>query len=261
MRVAGNARKTAGLLVLLFGLAEASAAARKSHAVSELQVVPAGITLPVQFGRTLRAGKTRPGTVIVVETTQRVPVTEDTYLDRGVKVRGEVVASTLGDRTGAHPSVLTLRFTELEYRGRTIPVATKAVAVANLMAVDDTFLPAIGAIDKGNSNPANWTTKQVGGDVVCRSGWIGEVVDTATRTVGSADFYGVYSLPVRIGEGKDGLVPKAMGVFSTTAKGMYGYEHGATLESAGGAMTITSPEKSAVIRNGDNLLLEVLPSK
>jgi hypothetical protein len=212
----------------------------------------------VQFGRTLRAGKIKPGTVVVVETTQRVPVSEDSYLDRGVKVRGTVVAATPGDRTGAHPSVLSLRFTELEYRGRTVPVVTRAVAVANLMAVDDTFLPATGAIDKGNSNPANWTTTQVGGDVVCRSGWIGDVVDTATRKVGTADFYGVYSLPVRIGEVEGGLVPKAMGVFSTTAKGLYGYEHGATLESAGGSMTITSPEKSVVIRNGDNLLLEVV---
>jgi len=223
--------------------------------------VPAGITLPVQFGRTLRAGKTTPGTVVVVETTQRIPVTEDNYLDRGVKVRGTVVASTPGDGTGAHPSVLTLRFTELEYRGRTVPVVTRAIAVANLMAVDDTFLPATGPTDKGNSNPANWTTKQVGGDEVCRSGWIGDVVDTATRKVGTADFYGVYSLPVRIGQGQSGLVPRAMGVFSTTAKGLYGYEHGATLESAGGSMTITSPEKQAVIRNGDNLLLEVLPSR
>jgi hypothetical protein len=226
-----------------------------------LQVVPAGIALPVQFSRTLRAGKTTPGTVVVVETTQRVPVSVDSYLNRGVKVRGTVVASTPGDGTAAHPSVLTLRFSELEYRGRTVPIVTRAVAVANLMAVDDTFLPATGAIDKGNSNPANWTTKQVGGDEVCRSGWVGDVVDTATRKVGTADFYGVYSLPVRIGEGKGGLVPKAMGVFSTTAKGLYGYEHGATLESAAGSMTITSPEKQAVIRNGDNLLLEVLPSR
>jgi hypothetical protein len=127
------------------------------------------------------------------------------------------------------------------------------------MAVDNTFLPSTGGADRGNPNPASWTTRQVGGDEVVRSGWVGDVVDTSTRKVGTADFYGVYSLPARIGEGE--RVPKAMGVFSTTAKGMYGYEHGATLESAGGTMTITSPEKSVVIRNGDNMLLEVLPSK
>src|SRR5215469_2993618 len=147
MRLPRNAGMTAGLFVLLFGLAGASATSRKSHAVSELQAVPAGITLPVQFGRTLRAGKTKPGTVVVIKTTQRVPVTEDTYLDRGAKVRGEVVASTPGDGTPAHPSVLTLRWTDLEYRGKTIPVATRAVAVANLMAVDNTFLPSTGGAD------------------------------------------------------------------------------------------------------------------
>jgi hypothetical protein len=212
--------------------------------------------LPVQMGRTLRSGKAKPGTVFVVETTQRVPVAADAYLNRGAKVRGEVVVSTSGDGTSAHPSVLTIRFTELSYRGKTVPVMTRAVAIANLMAVDDTFLPATGATDRGNSNQANWTTRLVGGDEVYRSGWVGDVDDKTMNKVGFADFDGVYSLPVRIG---GELVPRAMGVFSTTAKGLYGYEHGATLESSGGSITITIPEKHGVIRNGDNLLLEILP--
>jgi hypothetical protein len=247
------------MLVLLVRLAEASGIPQRSHAVSELKPVAAGITLPVQMGRTLRSGKTKAGTIFVVETTQRVPVTADAYLNRGVKVRGEVVSSTSGDGTAAHPSALTIRFTELSYRGKTVPVVTRAVAIANLMAVDDTFLPATGAIDKGNSNQANWTTRQVGGDEVYRSGWVGDVNDKTMKKVGFADYYGVYSLPVRLGGERGELVPRAMGVFSTTAKGLYAYEHGATLESSGGSITITSPEKQVVIRNGDNLLLEVLP--
>jgi hypothetical protein len=123
------------------------------------------------------------------------------------------------------------------------------------MEVDDTFLPATGSTDRGNPNQASWTTRQVGGDFVARSGWVGPVVGFGLNTVGNADFHGVYSLPVKLSDGA--MVPRAMGVFSTTAKGLYGYETGATLESAGGSVTITSPEKHAVIRNGDNLLLEV----
>jgi hypothetical protein len=238
-------------------LADAAAMAGKSQAVSELRPLAAGITLPVRMGRTLRAGKVRAGTVFEVKTTQRVPVSADAYLSRGAAIRGEVVASEAGDGTAAHPSTLTIRFTELSYRGRTVPMETRPVAIANLMAVDDTFVPATGSTDRGNPDQASWTTAQVGGDEVGRSGWVGEVIGSGSRTVGSADYYGVYSLPVKL-PNDDGMVPLAMGVFSTTAKGLYGYEPGDRLESSRGLVTITNPMRQVVIRNGDNLLLEVV---
>ena len=246
------------LLASASGLSSARVEAQRSQVVSELQPLEAGITLPVQVGRTLRAGKVKRGTVFEVKTTQRVPVSEGAYLKSGARVRGEVVVSDAGDGTAAHPSVLTIRFTQLSYGGRTVPLEVRAVAMANLMAVDDTFLPATGSTDRGNPSPASWTTRQVGGDEVVRSGWVGPVVGSGLRTVGSADYYGVYSLPVTVdGSG----VPRALGVFSTTAVGLYGYETGATLESSGGLITMTSPEKHAVIRNGDNLLLEVVAGR
>jgi hypothetical protein len=123
------------------------------------------------------------------------------------------------------------------------------------LAVDDTYLPANGSTDRFTANPASWTTRQVGGDFVVRSVWVGPVVGAGLHAVGSADYYGVYRLPVETDEVK---FPRAIGIFSTTAKGMYGYEDGATLESSGGAITITSPERRAVIRNGEGLLLEVV---
>ena len=229
-----------------------------SQAVSELAPLEAGVTLPVQIGRTLRAGKVKPGTVFQVKTTQRVPVSADTYLKHGARIRGEVVASDAGDGTAAHPSTLTIRFTQLSYQGRTVPLETRAVAMANLMAVNDTFLSMQGGADRGNPSPASWTTRQVGGDEVVRSGWVGPVVGIGLRTVGSADYFGVYSLPAKL-QGADGvMVPRAMGVFSTTATGLYGYDEGTELESSGGLITITNARGDAVIRNGDNLLLEVV---
>ena len=245
-----------GLLVALFSLSgEAAEFGTKTQAIAELQPLAVGVTLPVRIGRTLRSGKVRAGTVIEVKTTQRVPVSATEYLKYGAVVRGEVVRSTAGDGTAAHPAVLTIRFDRLSYRGRTVPVMTKAVAMANLMVVDDTLLPATGSTDRGNSNPASWTTEQVGGDFVARSGWVGDVAGSGLRTVGHADYYGVYSLPVKLADGA--MVPRAMGVFSTTAKGLYGYETGATLESSGGMVTVTSPQRRVVIRNGDHLLLEI----
>jgi hypothetical protein len=245
-----------GVLATLSILAETPDAVQRSREVPELQALSAGITLPVRMARTLRAGKVKPGTVIEVKTTQRVPVSATAYMKRGAVVQGEVVTSDAGDGTAAHSSTLTIRFNQLSYRGQTVPLEVRAVAVANLMAVDDTFLPATGSTDRGNPNQASWTTRQVGGDFVARSGWIGEVVGVGLHTVGNADFYGVYSLPVKLSDGD--VVPRAMGVFSTTASGLYGYETGARLESSRGLITIVSPEKHAVVRDGDNWLLEVV---
>jgi hypothetical protein len=233
----------------------------KPQEISELRPLQAGVTLPVAVGRTLRAGKVKPGTVVVVKTTQRVPVSEDAYLKRGAAVRGEVVASEAGDGTAAHPARLTIRFTQLSYRGMTVPLETKAVAMANLMDVDGTFLPLMGGPDRGNSSEASWTTAQVGGEQVVRSGWIGPVVGSGLKTVGRADYYGVYSLPTPLHGPDSMLVPRAMGVFSTTAKGLYGYDEGTQLESSGGLITITNPIGRALIRAGDHLLLEVVAGR
>jgi hypothetical protein len=242
----------------IFALADDT---RKPQEISELRPLQAGITLPVAVGRTLRAGKVKPGTVFVLKTTQRVPVSEDAYLNRGAAVRGEVVRSDAGDRTAAHPATLAIRFTQLSYKGMTVPLVTRAVAMANLMYVDGTFLPLSGGPDRGNPSEASWTTAQVGGQEVVRSGWIGPVVGRGLVTVGRADYYGVYSLPVQLG-GEDGvMMPLAIGVFSTNAQGLYGYDTGSELESSGGLITITNSKGAAVIRAGDHLLLAVVAGR
>jgi len=50
-----------------------------------------------------------------------------------------------------------------------------------------------------------------------------------------------------------------MGVFSTTATGLYGFESDTSLNSSGGVITLTrSGGKRLEMRDGDNLLLEVV---
>ena len=73
-------RMALGAVLLLGGVfvCDAAAVVQREVAVSELQALPRGVTLPVRLGRLLRAGKVRVGTPIVVKTTQRVPVSEDT---------------------------------------------------------------------------------------------------------------------------------------------------------------------------------------
>ncbi len=234
----------------------AAAVAQREAAISELGVLPQGVTLPVKLGRSLRAGKVRVGTQIVVRTTQRVPVSEEFYLKAGAELDGEVVASTAGN--GSTPATLSIRFTRLRYGNQSIPVRTKAIAIANFMQVGYAYLPADGGPDMGITSQANWTTKQVGGDAVVRSGWVGPVVGSNTQTVGRADYYGVYSLPAA-SPGDGPSFPRALGVFSTTVAGLYGFERGSALTSVDGTITITGRGKSIELRNGDNLLLEVIP--
>ena len=254
-------RMALGAVLLLGGVfvCAASAVVQREAAVSELQVLPRGVTLPVRLGRLLRAGKVQVGTPIVVKTTQRVPVSADTYLKAGAEVDGEVVASIAGNGSASTPATLSIRFTRLRYGKQSIAIRTKAIAIANFMEVINTRMPIDGGPDMGVVSEANWTTEQIGGDSIMRTGWVGAVVGKGLGKVGTADYYGVYSLPEA--SPNDGpSFPRALGVFSTTAAGLYGFDSGCVLRSADGTITLTSPGKSVELRNGDNLLLEVISS-
>src|SRR5215469_7527813 len=54
----------------------------RGREVTALGPLPAGVTMPVQLGKTLRAGETKPGTTFTATTTQRVPVSKEGYLER-----------------------------------------------------------------------------------------------------------------------------------------------------------------------------------
>ena len=243
------------ILILSDSMAEA---AQKSVAVDNLLPLQAGVTLPVQLNRSFRAGSVKIGTKVVAKTTQRVPVSERLYLNRGATLVGTVVASVASDNATAKPAVLSIRFTLLRYKKQTVPVITKAIAIANFTDVGDTFLPSTGGPDRGNASEASWTTSQVGGDEVYRSGWVGDVCDSTMHKVGFADYYGVYALPAKSATGDLVPFPRAVGVFSATAKGLYGFDQGTILSSKGGVIELSRPTGRALLRNGDDLLLQVV---
>ncbi len=239
-------------------VAPAKGAADREVALTTLTALPAGITLPVELLKTLHAGKTAAGSRIVLKTTQRVPLAGHLYLERGAEVLGEVTASDAGDLTTVHPPSLAFRLTSVRYRRQQVPVLTKVIAIANFTDVQETSVPSNGATDRGNANPASWTTTQVGGDEVYRSGWVGEVADTVMRTVGYANYDGVYRLPKHDPQTGAVSLPCAMGVFSTTATGLYGFEQGSRLTSSAGMSTVVGGAKTLLLRGGDDLLLEVI---
>ena len=151
--------------------------------VQTLPTLPAGLTLPARLSQTIHAGRVAPGLPVRATTSQRIPLGRHTYLPAGVLLEGKVVAAT------AH--LLTLRFDTIAFHGRSLPITTRALAIASFVAVSNTGAPANGSTDRGNPSPANWTTAQVGGDQVARSGWSGPLLNGVTETVGSADYWGV----------------------------------------------------------------------
>ncbi len=254
------------LAALLPLLATACLYAQHPTELQTLLPLRPGTTLPVELQHGLRAGKNPVGTPVIAKTTQRVPITRDLYLKRGAELLGDVTSSSAGgtaSSTGtSQPGTLTLRFTSLRYRHQTLPIRTVAIAIANFTDVADTFAPANGSTDRGNPNPASWTTRQVGGDEVYRSGWSGDVLNEVMQKVGSADFHGVYRDPPQPPPSNTPSntpdFPLALGVFSSSAAGLYGVDPGMTLHSADGVITLVGPPNKVLLRAGDDLLLEVI---
>lgn len=245
------------LLLLLVFLPNTTRAQKMSPAAA-LMSLPVGLTLPIQINHGFRAGSSKPGSAIVGVTTQRISISEHLYLRPGAQVMGTIVVSRAADNRTQQPAIVTIRFTALSYRKKIIPITVRAIAIANFTDVGETAVPANGSTDRGNASPASWTTHQIGDDELCRSGWIGVVVDATSNRVGFADYFGVYADPPPHASGT-AAIPHAIGVFSTNAKGLYGFDNGAALHSSGGNITVISPH-TLILRNGDNLLLEVLPA-
>lgn len=247
------------LVAVLMGVPVASPA-QQGAPLTTLSM-PAGQSLPVGLQHGLTAGKAPVGTAVEAYTTQRVPVAANQYLPAGATLTGVITASVHG--AGGQPSSLGLQFTELHWHGQTIPVQVVVTAVANKAWVDGAGKPVLGASDRGSSSGASWTTEQVGGDALMRSGWSGQLVDGRGHKVGFSDFNGVYAFPAAAAHAgaapePSGLaVPRALGPFSADAKGPYGYGDDATLQQGPDGVVIAAPGKLEM-RHGDALLLTVV---
>jgi hypothetical protein len=213
--------------------------------VDHLVAPPPGSTLPVILVHTLKSQNLAVGQQVVARFSQRVPVSAGQYLPAKVKILGNVVS--LGN------SSIGILFTELRWKGQTVPVHVRLVAAASSDSVFQSKLPE-GGTDRGTATPADWTTRQVGGDQVYRSAGSGGVYNRFSEPVGHADLNGVYASPTAKGE-----LPRAVGPFSTTATGLHGLPN-FSIDSSGERgkpiiLAVSSPKWK--LRAGDALLLEV----
>jgi hypothetical protein len=204
-----------------------------ARAVAKLEPLPAGVMLPVSLKQRLDARHVRVGQQVTARLMQRVPLADSSYLPSKAKVTGTVVAYDT--------SSLTLRFDRLSLKDQQVPIHVKLVAAGHWLDVEETERP-LGATDRSLGNPANWTTKQIGGDEVYHSGGgSGPVYDQYSERVGHVDAFGVYA-PART----PGAAALAMGPFSTTSRGLYDLP-GMEIASPGGSespivLQLTSPK-------------------
>jgi hypothetical protein len=189
------------------------------ESAEKLTPLPKGTSLPVLLARGLDARHVRVGEPLRARLTQRVPLGNGAYLSQKAEVTGTVVACD-----GAS---LTLRFDRLHLGKQEEPIEVRLRAAAHWLDVHNSQLPE-GATDRATSDPANWTTKQIGGDEVYRSAGSGKVYDQYSQPVGFADLYGVYEPPAVAGG-----TARAMGPFSTTSAGIYDLP-GIEIASGGG---------------------------
>ena len=233
-------------ILVLFAAAALSPQASAARRTKDLAPPPPGATLPVLINHTLKAQHLHAGQAITVQLLQTVPVSSQVDLPAGTKLDGHVV--------NVSASSLSILFDRLRWKDRTLPVRVRLIAAAGFMDVYRAKLP-LGATDRSITNPGDWTTAQIGGDEIYLSGGSGKVYDCYSKPVGFADFSGVYASP-----SSPDQLPRAMGPFSTTASGLYGFSR-LSIASAGGAnapITLAASKPRWQISNGSAFLLEVV---
>ncbi len=238
---------------LIVGFAVSNAAA--------LQNVPAGTVLPVMLSSTLDARHDKPGQAITGKIMQDVPLPDGQAIPRGAKVLGHIVSARLA--SAAAPSQLTLKFDQIEFKGKRVPIAAHLRALASMYEVYEARMPTNAWDDYGTS-PSDWNTVQIGGAGVYRG--TGEVVGDG-RVVGRATDYGavtarLIAAPDRGCAGASDQ-EQALWKFSPWACGTYGFTDlkivGSEAANAAGEIALQS-DRDVHINGGSGWLLRVGPA-
>jgi len=127
--------------------------------------LPASTAIPVQFTRTIDAGKVKPGDAVVVKTMQIVRLPDGQILPKGASVVGHVVESrpfTFDPAPYAvqQPSYLSIHFDKIAMKGSETPLNVYVRALADTFDSSDASYPH----RLGDSDSSLGTMDQIGGD-------------------------------------------------------------------------------------------------
>jgi hypothetical protein len=223
-------------------------------------LIPVGTILPVQLNSSLRSNKARAGEPISARVMQDVPLPGGRKIQAGAKVMGHIVS--------ARPAVngmmadLSLRFDTLAMGKRRVAMMTNLRALATMMDVSEAQIPESGP-DRGTSEN-EWTTDQIGGEVVYRGGVVAHGSNIVGNSVlGSGVLVHVAAKPgLKCRDEVDGNDQlQALWVFSSDACGLYDLPN-LSLTHAGrsdpvGQMTLSSNKGNVKVRAGSGMLLRM----
>ena len=222
--------------------------------------IPVGTILPVQLNSSLRSDKARAEVQVSARVMQDVPLPAGRKIHSGSKVIGHIVSARSADNgTGGE---ISLRFDTLEIGKHHIPITTNLGALATMMDVSEAQIPESGP-DRGTSEN-EWTTDQIGGEVVYRGGVVAHGSSIVGNSVlGSGVLVHAAAMPALKCRGEvDGNgQPQAFWVFSSDACGLYDLPN-LSLPHAGrtdpvGQITLRSNKGNVKVPAGSGMLLRL----
>jgi hypothetical protein len=127
--------------------------------------IPVGTVIPIMLSSSLNAEKDGPGKKIEGKVMQNVPLPSG----REIKARSRMIGQVVNvNKAGSSGSSVVVKFDTLQEEGRDTPLITGLLAVASMSSVADAQIPV--NVNSDTEAATQWTTRQVGGDVVKR-GW------------------------------------------------------------------------------------------
>jgi hypothetical protein len=187
-----------------------------------VQQLPAGTLLPVILNSDINASKSKVGQKISARLKQDVPLGDNGRVKAGSEIIGHIV-SVQGGSDGSSAKVV-LTFDTLKADGRTYPLTTSLRALASMQAVYQARLPINGSTPD-NLSVWDWTTRQVGGEIVFGGQ---KKVESTAGVVGTMVEPGwVIGIPrpnpeAGCGDPENKSI-QAFWIFSTDACGAYGW--------------------------------------
>jgi hypothetical protein len=220
------------------------------------QQIPPGTVVPIVLDTALDASKTKSDKKIEGRVMQDVPFSAKETIKERSRIRGHIVNVV---KPGPAGSSITVRFDVISDRGRTIPITAALLAIASDAAVYEAQSPINVTSDRDPMT--QWTTRQIGGDVVARAQGKAGSKNGVTGT-----WIGGTSVEIKLTPNPEAGCPdgpgygeeQAVWVFSSGACGVYGWKD-MKIEKSGSTAPIgdivLKSERKLNVRRGSGWLL------
>ena len=223
------------------------------------QQIPPGTVLPVLLSSSLDARHDKSGKALSGKIMQDMRLPDGARILRGTKIIGHIVDAR--PASDGVPSQLILKFDYLELKGRRIPIAATARALASMTEVFEARMPT-NAFDDYGTSPSDWNTVQIGGAGVYRGN--GEVV-SGNQVVGRTTDYGAVTAKLIAAPNRGcpagSEQEQALWKFSPWACGAYGFSElrlvPSSTTSTAGEVELQSP-RNIHIASGSGWLLKTV---